>query len=56
MFYVLDILDYAAICSMSYLLWENPKYFSRFHMGNCTGNFEFGEIIDDATTFKVKVK
>ena len=59
MFYVLDIFDCNAICSISYLLRENPKYFfdvggdnqqPRFHMGDCDRNFEIGKIIDDATT------
>ena len=49
MFYVLDILDCAAICSISCLLQENQKYF-------CDGNFEIGKIIDDATTIEVKVE
>ena len=65
MFYVLDILDCAAICSISYLLRENLKYFfdvggdnqqPRLHMGDCDGKFEIGKIISDATTIEVKVK
>ena len=65
MFYVLDILDCAAIFSISYLLRENPKYFfdvggdnkqPRLHMGDWDGNFEIGKIIDDATTVEVKVE
>ena len=65
MVYVSDILDCAAICSISYLLRENPKYFfdagsdnqqPRLHMGDCDGNFEIGKIIDDATTIEVKVE
>ena len=64
MFYVLDILECTAICSVSYLLRENPKHFfdvggdnqqPRFHMGDCDGNFEIGKI-DDATTIEVKVE
>ena len=63
MFYVLDILNCAAICSISYLLRENPKYFfdvggdnqqPRLHIGDCDGNFEIGKIIDDATTIEVE--
>ena len=65
MFYVLDILDCDARCSISYLLRKNPKYFfdvggdnqqSRLHMGDCNGNFEIGKIIDDATKIEVKVE
>ena len=64
MFYILDILECAAICSMSYLLQENPKYFfdiagdnkqPRFHMGHCNGNFKISKTID-TTTIEVKVK
>ena len=62
-FYVLDILDCAAICFMSYLLWENPKYFfdvggdqyPRLMSGDYNGNFAIGKIIDDTTIFEVKV-
>ena len=63
MFYVLDILDCAAICSISYLLLENTKYFfdvggdnqqPRLDMGDCDGNFEIGKITDDATAIEVK--
>ena len=65
MFYVLDILECTAICSVSYLLRENPKHFfdvgndnhqPQLHMGDCHGNFEIDKIIDDATTIEVKVE
>ena len=65
MFYVLDILDFTAICSISYLLRENPKYFfdvvgdnqqPQLHMGDCNRNFEIGKIMDEATTIEVKVE
>ena len=64
MFYILDILECAAKCSMSYLLQENPKYFfdiagdnkqPRLHMGHCNGNFKISKTID-TTTIEVKVK
>ena len=44
---------------------ENPKYFfdvgsdnqqHRLHMGHCSGNFEIGKIIDDATKIELKVE
>ena len=64
MFYILDILECAAICSMSHLLQENPKYFfdiagdnkqPQLHMGHCNGNFKISKTID-TTTIEVKVK
>ena len=65
MFYVLDILDCAKICSISYLLPGNPKHFFdvvgdnqqlRIHMEDCEGYFEIGKTIDDATAIEMKVK
>ena len=49
---------------MSYLLWENPKYFfdvggdqySRLMFGDYNGNFAVSKIIDDTTIFEVKVE
>ena len=64
MFYVLDIFDCSAICSISYLLRGNPKYFfdvgsanqqPQLHMGDSNLNFEIVKIVDDVTTIEVKV-
>ena len=63
-FYVLDILDCAAICFMPYLLLENPKYFfdvggdqyPRLIFEDYNGNFAIGKIIEDTAIFEVKVE
>ena len=64
MFYVLDILDCAAIYSISYLLRENTKYFfdvggdnqqPQLHLENCNRSFEIGKIINDTAASEVNV-
>lgn len=64
MFYVLDILNCAAICSMPCLLREDPNFFDicndnqqpQLPIGDCDRNFEIGKTTDEAKSLEVKIE